>query len=241
MAEFTYAGSELDLFAAVHNWKAYWTSQVQPFLHGDVLEVGAGIGSNTLLLNQGSAAHRWVCVEPDPQLIGELQRKLHNDPNGQLYEAITGTLANVAGQLFDTVIYIDVLEHIEHDGEELTAAAKLLRPGGHIIVLSPAHQSLYTPFDAAIGHFRRYNKKMVRAISPPSLKLIRLRYLDFVGLSASSANRLMLRQSMPTAAQLHVWDKWMIPVSRVVDTLLGYSMGKSIIAIWQKPPLTSPE
>jgi phospholipid N-methyltransferase len=235
MDDFTYVGSELDLFATVHNWKAYWTSQVRPFLHGDVLEVGAGIGSNTLLLDRGETSHRWVCLEPDPQLIDELQRKLQQSPNPQRYETITGTLASLPGQFFDTIIYIDVLEHIEHDAVELIAAGENLRPGGNIIVLSPAHQSLFTPFDAAIGHFRRYNKKMVRAISPASLKLVRLRYLDFVGLSASTANRLLLQQSMPTAAQLHVWDTWMIPLSRLLDKITGYTMGKSIIAIWQKP------
>jgi 2-polyprenyl-3-methyl-5-hydroxy-6-metoxy-1,4-benzoquinol methylase len=151
------------------------------------------------------------------------------------YETICGTLRSLAGQQFDTIIYIDVLEHIEHDGDELTAAAAQLRPGGHLIVLSPAHQSLFTPFDAAIGHFRRYNRSGLRGISPAGLRLARMRYLDSVGLTASTANRMFLKQSMPTKAQLHVWDTWMVPVSRVLDKLLLYSVGKSILAVWQKP------
>jgi hypothetical protein len=76
---------------------------------------------------------------------------------------------------------------------------------------------------------------MLRAISPPGLQLERRRYLDVVGLSASSANRLFLQQSMPTKEQLSLWDNWMVPVSRVLDKLIGYSVGKTIIAIWQKP------
>ena len=66
------------------------------------------------------------------------------------------------------------LEHIEDDREGLKLAAAHLRPGGRTIVLSPAHQWLFTPFDAAIGHFRRYNRSMLRSISPPELRIERL-------------------------------------------------------------------
>jgi hypothetical protein len=101
-------------------------------------------------------------------------------------------------------------------------------------VLSPAHQRLFAPFDAAIGHFRRYNRPMLRNISPDGLLLERIRYLDCAGLSASASNLLLLRQSMPSATQLHFWDQWIIPVSRVLDPIFLYSVGKSILAIWRK-------
>jgi SAM-dependent methyltransferase len=234
MSEFKYVGSELDLFASVWNWKSYWSGQIRPFLTGDVLEVGAGIGSNTELLDPGGSG-RWVCLEPDPQLVAVLTQKLEEKKAGRRCEAVCGTLQSLAGQQFDTIIYIDVLEHIENDREELIAAASLLRPGGRVIVLSPAHQSLFTPFDAAIGHFRRYNRSMLKAISPVGLRLERMRYLDSVGLFASSGNRLFLQQSMPTKAQLGLWDGWMVPISRVIDPFFFYSIGKSIVAIWRKP------
>lgn len=234
MSEFKYIGSELDLFADVDNWKSYWSRQIQPFLSGDVIEVGAGIGSNTRFLDSGNAA-RWVCLEPDPELAGQLPVDRGKDrPRGK-YETVCGTLQSLPGQQFDAILYIDVLEHIENDREELKIAASHLRPGGHLIVLSPAHQRLFSPFDAAIGHFRRYSRSMLRGISPPDLRLERLRYLDSVGLTASAANMLLLRQSMPTKAQLRVWDRWMVPVSRVLDPLLLYSAGKSILAVWRRP------
>jgi len=136
---------------------------------------------------------------------------------------------------FDTILYIDVVEHIEKDREELKRAASHLRPGGHLIVLSPAHQRLFSPFDAAIGHFRRYNRAMLRAISPAGLLLERMRYLDSAGMILSAANMLLLRQSMPTAAQLRFWDLCIVPISRVLDKLLLYSIGKTVIAVWRRP------
>jgi SAM-dependent methyltransferase len=235
MSEFKYVGSELDLFADVWNWKAYWSGQIRPFLRGDLLEVGAGIGSNTRFLDPEGGTGRWVCLEPDPELHGVLVKTFTETEPRRAYETACGTLASLTDQQFDTIIYIDVLEHIDDDREELNQAAAHLRPGGHLIVLSPAHQRLFSPFDGAIGHFRRYNRPMLRSLSPASLRLERMRYLDCAGLILSAANMLLLRQSMPTKAQLRFWDNWVVPISRVVDRLFLYSLGKTIIAVWRRP------
>lgn len=234
MTEFTYVGSELELFAAVGNWKSYWAKRIRPFVTGDVIEVGAGIGSNTPFLDPGGSK-RWVCLEPDPLLLSRLQEGLKQAAHLSRYETACCTLQDFdPDQRFDTIIYIDVLEHIENDREELDIAARRLRPGGRIVVLSPAHQRLFTPFDAAIGHFRRYDRGMLRSISPAGLTLEHLSYLDSAGLAASAANLLFLRQSMPSERQLRFWDNWIVPVSRVLDKLFLYSVGKSIIAVWRR-------
>ena len=231
MNEYKYVGSELDLFANARAWKSYWSRQIREFLTGDILEVGAGIGTNTRILDPGGAT-RWVCLEPDPKLIDQLVQNLEKAPGGRQYEFVCGTLLLLAGQQFDTILYIDVLEHIKDDHEELDRAASYLRPGGHLIVLSPAHQFLFSPFDTAVGHFRRYNRTMLRAVSPAGLRLKRIRYLDCAGLILSAANALFLRQAMPTKPQLRFWDHWIIPVSRVFDKLFLYFVGKAIIVVW---------
>lgn len=232
MSELKYVGSELDLFAAVWNWKAYWSTHIRPFLRGDILEVGAGIGSNTRFLDPGCDTGRWVCLEPDPELANQLLKNFGATEPRRFYETVCGTLESLAGQYFDTIVYIDVLEHIDDDREELNRASSHLRPGGRLIVLSPAHQWLFSPFDAAIGHFRRYDRPMLRALTPAGLRLERMRYLDCAGLVLSAANMLLLRQSMPTQAQLRFWDRWIVPISRVFDKLFFYSVGKTILAVW---------
>jgi 2-polyprenyl-3-methyl-5-hydroxy-6-metoxy-1,4-benzoquinol methylase len=229
-----YVGSELELFARVRNWKAYWAGQLRPFVTGDILEVGAGIGSNTLLLDAAGGAGRWVCLEPDPKLLEQLTRNIKETEARRRYEAVRGTLESMSGQMFDTLVYIDVLEHIENDYDELNRAASCLRSDGRLIVLAPAHQRLFSPFDAAVGHFRRYDRKMLRAISPAGLRLERMRYLDCGGLILSAANMLLLRQSMPTETQLQFWYRCVVPVSRVLDRLFLYSLGKTIVAVWRK-------
>lgn len=236
MAEFSYIGQELDIFAHAQEWKAYWASKLRPYVRGDVLEAGAGIGTNTLLLAPAKQG-RWVCLEPDPQLLTILLKALGEELGRQHYEAIAGTTQDVQEQRFDTILYIDVLEHIEADAEELRRATNLLRPGGRIVVLSPAHQWLFSPFDAAIGHYRRYNRSMLQAISPPGMITERIFYMDSVGLLASSANKLLLKQSTPALGQIQFWDRFMVPISRrILDPIVGFGLGKTIVAIWQKPP-----
>jgi 2-polyprenyl-3-methyl-5-hydroxy-6-metoxy-1,4-benzoquinol methylase len=111
-------------------------------------------------------------------------------------EAHAGTLAGLPAQRsFDSILYIDVLEHIEDDRVEARHAAGRLRSGGKLIVLAPAHQWLYSPFDEAIGHFRRYSRSSLAAAVPSELKLVELRYLDCVGLLASKAHRASAKSS----------------------------------------------
>ena len=131
MSDFKYIGSELELFAAARNWKSYWSNHLRPFVSGDVLEVGAGIGANTLFLDRAVDRGQWVCLEPDPRLGAELIRNLQDAQDAKKYEFVCGTIQNLeAWRHFDTIVYIDVLEHIESDGDELLAAASHLRRAG---------------------------------------------------------------------------------------------------------------
>ncbi len=227
----SYPGSELELFAHAVNWKFYWSSLVQNYLKGDVLEVGAGNGNNTRLL-YSERHHRWVCLEPDYELSLYLRKSLIENPYYENCEVINETIEFLSsGQMFDTILYIDVLEHIENDKEELKRASKHLKPGGNIIILSPALQILYSKFDEAIGHYRRYTKKKFKNIIPSNLKLEHLIYLDTVGLIVSIGNRFFLKQNMPSLRQIKIWDRIIIPCSRLVDRLTGYRAGKSILAV----------
>jgi SAM-dependent methyltransferase len=234
MSEFRYVGSELGLFANAGNWKRYWTEAVRPFISGDVLEVGAGIGANSMMLRH-LAGGRWVCLEPDPSLVQTLRETAARRESQPGYEIVCGTVASLpVTDVFDTILYIDVLEHIQQDEAELNSAVAHLRCGGHVIVLSPAHGWLYSEFDAAIGHYRRYNSSMLRRLNVRATTLKRVMYLDSAGVLVSSANRLLLRQSMPTPQQLRLWDRWIIPVSRVLDRALQYRIGKTILGVWRR-------
>jgi hypothetical protein len=101
------------------------------------------------------------------------------------------------------------------------------------VILGPAHQWFFSPFDQAIGHYRRYDQSMFQALQPQGLTLTKIQYLDSVGLLASFGSRV-LGQKLPTPAQIKLWDRWMVPISRRLDPLLGYRLGKSVLGVWQR-------
>lgn len=224
---FQYVGGELEIFRKASNWKRYWSSHVSPYLRGDVLEVGAGLGTNTELLSIG-AYRSWTALEPDAKLTRRFPKL------GDKFRLVNGTLADIDGE-FDAILYIDVLEHIEDDREEMKQAVAHLKPGGTLIVLSPAHQFLFSPFDRAIGHYRRYSRESLQAVAPEGLDTEELTYLDSVGCLLSLGNRLLMRQSMPTQGQILFWDRTVVPLSQWLDAITFGRFGKTVLGIWRKP------
>jgi SAM-dependent methyltransferase len=226
MCEYNYIGSELDLFAKATRWKSYWRSFLAPMIAGDVLEVGAGIGSNTGVFLE-LPVKSWTCLEPDGQLCPRIPRELGAT-------IINGSIADLPPvPSYDTIVYIDVLEHIEKDKAELEGAFRLLRKAGHLCVLAPAHQGLFTAFDAAIGHYRRYSKESLKGVGPPMGQLTTLAYLDCAGMLASIGNRILLKQAAPTERQIATWDRYLVPISRRLDRVLGFMIGKSVVGVWK--------
>jgi SAM-dependent methyltransferase len=228
--EYSYVGTELDLFSEATNWKSYWAERLRPFVRGDVLDVGAGLGATFEFLNEAAAA--WTCLEPDPQLARRIQQRFGSHPRAP--RVLTGDTSILsAGACFDAVLYIDVLEHIEDDRGEVERAMGLLRSGGSLIVLSPAHPLLYSPFDASVGHFRRYTARAIRALTPPGMSLTTLFFLDGLGAFASLFAR-MARRKEPTKAQIRTWDRLIVPASRVTDLVTRHFVGRSVVAIWTR-------
>ena len=203
----TYPGHELEIFSKASHWKAYWRGKIASHVHGAVLEVGAGIGANTTALT-GLTYDSWLCLEPDRELASRIEV-----PSAR-HRVVTGTIGDLpAGRGFDTILYLDVLDHIADDRAEMASAARRLNPGGTIIVLAPALSFLFSPFDRAIGHYRRYDRATLRAAAPSGLREVKIVYLDCCGLLASLGNRMFLGSAMPSERQILAWDTFLVPLS----------------------------
>ncbi|HLL44253.1 MAG TPA: methyltransferase domain-containing protein, partial [Segetibacter sp.] len=151
-----YIGNELEIFSHAKNWKNYWSGKVSPYLGKIVLEVGAGIGTNTRNFINNKNIKKWVSIEPDLELSRKIESNLKNEKGFNKLEVIPSFLTNYQTNIkFDSVMYIDVIEHIEKDKDELITAVTYLKEGGYLIVLVPAYNFLYNEFDKAIGHYRR--------------------------------------------------------------------------------------
>jgi len=234
IARYAYPGAELELFQHAVNWKRYYAGEIRQYINGDVLEVGAGIGATSRFLCDVRHSS-WTCLEPDPALARRLLDDLATTRLPAPAVVREGTIRMLPPEAsFDTILYIDVLEHIDDDRGELRESAQRLRRGGYLIVLAPAHMWLFSPFDRAIGHFRRYTRRSLVEAGPAGLALVRAFYLDTVGMLASLGNRLVLRAAHPNARQIRFWDSRLVPASRVVDRLTGRRAGKTVVAVWTK-------
>lgn len=228
--DFAYLGNELELFAKAHTWHRYLRKITQPYIKGSVLEVGAGHGTLTKALCRGNAASQWLCLDPDSRHIAIINKAIADGELPSLCRTRHGYAAGLLPDArFDTILYMDVLEHIEGDRTEMAVAAKLLATGGHLIVLSPAFEALRSPRDDVLGHFRRYTRASIRAVMPGELKQVQCRFVDSFGALAVLANRMFLRQKEAGTGQLRFWDQRLIPLSRAFDPLFRGLFGRSIM------------
>ena len=230
---FQYKGSELELFSKATNWSNYIRHVLAPYIHGEVVEVGAGIGTRTLQLC--NLSKRWIALEPDNKMYLVIQSLLAENNTIQNVELQCAKLAD--SNLInapDTILYLDVLEHIEDDASELMLAANLLESGGKIIVIAPAHQYLYSDFDKSIEHYRRYNKLMLKNITPKNMVLEEFKMLDSAGLLASLGNKIFLKSPLPSMLQVKVWDSFLVKASRILDIFFNFKIGKTVFAIYTK-------
>ncbi|KZR90673.1 tRNA (mo5U34)-methyltransferase [Synechococcus sp. MIT S9508] len=202
-----------------------------------ILEIGAGIGSN-MSYYISNKTKSITLIEPDKMLCTDLKNEYANNHSKLNIRVINGCISSInsSEHKFDSILYIDVLEHIEKDKEELLNASKFLDKDGCIVILAPAHNYLYSTFDQAVGHFRRYNKQMLLLAAPSTLTLDKVSYIDSVGLLLSLANKLILKKAIPNHRQIRFWDSKIIPISKKIDRIINYSFGKTIIGIYKKLP-----
>ena len=207
-------------------------------LHGRVLEVGAGAGHVTIELAKRSK--QVVAVEPTPSLFTELRERTLPLSN---VSVIHGTLrdyvqrekasSDASNSLFDAIVYVNVLEHIEDDVTELSLAKELLRPSGFVIIVVPAHQWLYARVDQLTGHFRRYSKRtMTNVVSSSGLTLHSLRYFDSVGLVPYLVLYKWLRNVSTSGTNATIYSRVIMPISYMIFVLFrGRLLGKNLVAI----------
>lgn len=228
-----YIGGELDLFQHATNWKTYFASRLKPYVRGRVLDAGCGMGVNADHLWNAQVTD-WTFLEPDPRLLEQVPAHVRT-PALAHARRVNGTSSSLAGERFDTILYLDVIEHIDDSSGELRRAYELLDSGGHLLILVPAFNFLYSPFDKAIGHFRRYDKRILKNELPPELVRVRTEYLDSLAFFLSLANKWLLKQAAPQLKQVLFWDRTIVPLSRVADPLFLHAFGKSLVAVCRKP------
>ncbi len=223
-----YPGAELDNFDKAVIWRKYIFHHIKKFINKDVLEVGAGIGSFTN--NYKNIPNNITLSEIDNENFMILKEKFKNTEFN-----FSNQITKDINKEFDTIMYLNVLEHIKEDNKEILDAFKKLKKGGHLIILVPAHNKLYSKFDKAVGHFRRYEIDFFKKINIKNSNLIRLIYLDSLGYFLYYLNKIFFKEEIyPSQFKIFLWDKIFTPISYLLDKILMYKFGKNILYIIKK-------
>ena len=193
--------------------------------HSRMLDFGAGTGTFAKLLR--TKGIEVVCVEPDTHLAERLIRDgflTFNDLN------------EVPDGSFEFIFTLNVLEHVEDDWTSFRRLASKLAKGGRLLVYVPAFQILWTSLDERVRHYRRYRRAgLERLARSAGLTVCKTRYVDSLGFFAALGFKVFDNKNGDLSAQaVSLYDRCVVPLSRLLDSLMGRLFGKNVYLIATK-------
>lgn len=227
-----HASNEDFEFAALReaaNYRRALLESFRPYLHGNVLEIGAGIGQISVELKRLPTVTHLCAVEPDPRFLPHLRAAL---PTESIF---AGTAHEIpVGRDWDSIVSINVLEHIQHDQAELTLYRKLLaRNRGELCLFVPARQEIYAPIDRDFGHFRRYSARELRVqLESAGFDVVTLRYYNLPGYFAWWLSFCLLKKRGFDPAAVRFYDRVVFPVVFFLERkLCRPPFGQSLLVV----------
>ena len=228
MSKFKYDGFELEYFDSSNNFRNYQLSLIKKYLiKKKIAEVGPGRGGFVKYYKKYSKS--LFLVEPDKKLFRLLKKKYYN----KKISVRNSKIQNIKNK-FDTIMYFDVLEHIQNDLKEVLSAKKKLKKNGYLIFSVPAFQIFYNNFDKSVGHFKRYNKNDFNLLSSKSnLKIEKIMYYDSFGLLLIILSKIFNVSNKNLEKNIKFWN-FFIPLSKIIDLLTFNKFGKSLLCVFKK-------
>ncbi len=227
------AGAEtLAIMQAAPRYNRWQFRRIAPYLGRRVCEVGAGIGNISVLIAE-SGPEQLVLTDVDPAYREILQSRFARSPNVAIEHLVLPD--HSAGSQYeryqlDTVVALNVLEHISDDVEALRSMAGMLQRGGRAVVLVPAFQQLFGTLDRELGHARRYTRQsLTRRMTQAGFRVERAFYFNLVGTLGWWVNARLRRVPRIPINQLRIFDA-MVPILRL-ENLLPLPFGQSVIAV----------
>lgn len=210
-------------------WYNQWTlEKFRGFLHGDILEVGCGIGNFTKSLTTYGQV---FAIDIAEKYIKEI-RKMINGNAG--FGDIESGKYFFNGKQFDSVVCLNVLEHIRDDKQALKNLYKLLKNEGFLILLVPIHPFLYGKIDQSIGHFRRYREdKLIKSLNDAGFKIVKSRRLNFLGAIGWLVAGRIFKEEKIRKRQIKLFN-FFAPLILLFEDLIEPAIGTSILVIAQK-------
>lgn len=230
-----YIGKDLEAMSFAANYHRWILDEFRPYLGDHIVEVGAGTGNFSRLL-LAESPRKLSLVEPS-EMFEHLERNIstvETRTDVSLYNSIFRNAADTiaAKARPDTIIYINVLEHIEDDLGELQTIYQTLADGGQCLIFVPALQALYGDFDRKVGHFRRYAKKdLEEKCRTAGFNIVRSRYFDLAGIIPWFIKYRILRSDDLSPNAVTLYDRLAVPVVKKFESLVNIPLGKNVLMV----------
>jgi SAM-dependent methyltransferase len=228
-----YAGTELAAMAEARNYQRWILSRCRPHLGRVVLEHGAGLGTYSALLLR-EAIEQLIALEPAANLVAALGEQLAQF--GPRAEIVAGTLEDRVAELrargVESVVSINVLEHIDDDVRTLRAMHDVLAPGGRLILFVPALPWLYGSLDVAFEHRRRYAKReLVAKVAGAGFRIESVRFVNLPGVLPWWLSGRVLRRRTLEPGAVRFYDRFALPLVSRLEGWLPPPIGQNLLLI----------
>src|SRR6266404_6158722 len=238
-SDVVYTGRDLEAMSFAVNYHRWILRIFEPYLGTRLVEVGAGVGSFSELLLE-RPLESLALVEPAVQMYAVLTERMQQWQLDTQIQTFNAMFTRVAAEIEtvcrpDSIIYVNVLEHVADDEGEMRAINQTLVKGGRIFLFVPALRGLYGSFDRQIGHVRRYGStELTEKCGRAGFKILESRSLDFLGIVPWWIKyRLFKSQTMePTAVRFY--DEYVVPLVQAIEGVVKPPVGKNIILVGEK-------
>lgn len=231
-----YFGRDLEAMSFAVNYHNWIIDEFKPYFGNSAAEVGAGTGNFTRLLNTSNTnIKNLVAFEPSSNMYPVLEKNMAGVEQVKTINGFFDDKADPHQHNFDSVMYINVLEHIKDDEKELAHVYEMLKSGGHVLIFVPALSCLYSDLDKTLGHYRRYHKKeLVKLMRDAGFNVVKAKYFDFLGIIPWYIAFVLLKRVI-TGGNVSAYDKWVVPLIRPIERFITPPIGKNLLLVGKKP------
>lgn len=221
--------------AKAKNYFAWQGRLVTRELGRRVVEVGCGLGNFTRMLLDRDAI---VALDTEPACIDGIKARYPDQRNLSAFVCDAGKadFPDLRGFRPDSCVCLNVLEHIEDDRQALRNMASVLNPGGVIVLIIPAFESLYGPIDHHLGHYRRYSHGSIRKLSESvGMRVRKSHYMNAIGFFGWWANARIFKRTAQSEGQIEFFDRRVVPMLSRLESLAPPPFGQSLFIVLEKP------
>lgn len=226
--------------SAASNYHRWILEIFKPYLGAHLVEVGAGIGSFSELILSQHVCKTLSLVEPSDSMYERLAAHVQQLDTSASVDTYHATFVDAADLIKtrhapDSIIYVNVLEHIADDEGELDAVRRTLSECGRVFIFVPALQWLFGTLDVRVGHVRRYSKsELEEKLRRSGFKILRTTYFDFPGVAPWWFRYCLMKSDTLEPGAVRFYDRFIVPAVRRIESVVTMPIGKNVIAIAEK-------